>query len=105
MTSRLDQNSDARSAKRNDTLVGAIVTNASRKLSMRCLIVNVSTDGAELHLTGDDRVPPQFELQVPQNGVVYRCDVRWREPGRIGVAFLGFEKINKKLPTLRLIKG
>ena len=84
----LDDN-DARQQQRAETRKGATILFQDKQL--RCLIPNLSAEGAELELGDETRLPQHFELSVPHEGVAYRAEVRWREPGRIGVLFNGKE--------------
>ena len=96
-TGRIEDN-DARHLSRNETRKGAAVLTDGGAADTRCLITNVSDDGAELEFDTDQRLPNHFSLSVPHEGVVYRAEVRWREPGRIGVAFLGREERPRATP-------
>jgi hypothetical protein len=53
-----------------------------------CAVVDLSSTGARLHLTGDPELPPKFTLNVPRRKLRVRCSVVHR-PGRnlIGVKF------------------
>lgn len=90
---------DARQQPRQETLKGAIII-AADKPRWNCLISNISDEGAELKLEGDERLPQHFTLDLPGEGVTYRAAVRWREEGRIGVEFLAKEI--RKAPRLKL---
>lgn len=96
------ESNDARQFPRAEALLGAAVLDAARKVQARCLITNFSEDGAELQIAADVRVPGHFLLHVPQSGQVYRAEVRWREPGRIGVMFSG--KDERQPPALRAVR-
>lgn len=99
---RVEEN-DARQAPRNEALNGAVILDADGNPGHRCLVTNISIDGAELELVENVRVPPRFMLHVPHEGVAYKAEVRWRENGRIGVEFFGREKM--KRPPLRKVVG
>lgn len=86
------ESSDARQQPRIEALRGAMILLANGKPPLHCLITNLSPEGAELRPVSDARVPPYFMLHVPNDGVAYRAEVRWREEGRIGVVFNGSEK-------------
>jgi len=86
---------DARQLPRAETLKGAVIVFGAQKTESRCLIRNISPEGAELQLVSDQRVPQHFTLRVPHEGVAYRAQVRWREESRIGVAFSSAEALPK----------
>jgi len=86
---------DARQSARGEALRGAMILDRTSKPGNRCLVTNISADGAELELVENVRVPPQFTLHVPHDGVAYRAQVRWRENGRIGVEFHGREAMER----------
>ncbi len=94
---------DAREQDRADLLKGATIERADGKPDVRCLITNISSDGAELALDAGQRAPDQFVLHVPHEGMAYRAAVRWREEGKIGVMFHGAERREK--PGLRVVVG
>lgn len=91
---------DARQLPRTETLKGAIILAGADKERHNCLISNISPEGAELTLEGDQRLPQHFTLELPHEGVSYRAAVRWREAGRIGVEFTG--KQVRARPHLRI---
>lgn len=101
MTQQDIEEGDARQEPRSGTLKGAVIVPANGKPEIRCLITNISGEGAELRLEGHDRAPPRFELRVPHQAMSYRAEVRWRDEGRIGVAFNGAEAMVK--PKLKVV--
>lgn len=100
MQQGLDED-DARQEPRAGTLKGAVIVHSNGKPEIRCLITNISSEGAELRLEGHDRAPPHFELRVPHQSMSYRAEVRWRDAGRIGVAFNGADAMAR--PTLKVV--
>ncbi|MBX3576915.1 MAG: PilZ domain-containing protein [Rhizobiaceae bacterium] len=87
------EDSDARQYPRTEALRGAVILDSAGKPQNRCLVTNISAEGAELELVENVRVPPRFVLHVPHDGAAYRAEVRWRDNGRIGVEFLGRESM------------
>lgn len=83
---------DGRSQDREDTTLGAMIE-VPGKSEMRCLVVNMSPEGAELQLAVHQRVPQHFVLHVPTKQQSYRAEVRWRDQGKVGVTFLGTEAL------------
>lgn len=92
---------DARETPRAPALKGATIRRSDGKPGGNCLIRNISPDGAEPEVAGQVRVPPSFTLELPHEGTAYRATVRWREEGRIGVAFSGTQEL--KQPFLRSV--
>ncbi len=88
---------DARQDQRADMQRGAVIVPGNGKPEFRCLLTNMSGDGAEIAVEPGQRIPPRFMLQVPRDGMAYRAEVRWREEGRIGVMFTGSEKTGKPI--------
>jgi hypothetical protein len=50
-----------------------------------CLIRNISDGGARLAVHGDQLIPDEFELTIPQRNAVYRARARWRAFEDLGV--------------------
>ncbi len=55
--------------------------------SMRCRLLNVSTEGAALEVPNPDSVPLSFQLMTEKDRVIRGCRVIWTKQNRIGVAF------------------
>lgn len=91
---------DAREQDRAEGLKGAVVVPGKGKAEFRCLIANISDEGAELRLDAHQRVPTHFTLNVPHHGRLYRAETRWREDGRVGVRFTGWEA---GVPALKVV--
>lgn len=83
--------SEHRRERRQRVLKGASILNGISSSEVKCTIRNQHADGAELKVSIDARVPQEFLLYVPVDGIAYRCSVRWRKLDRIGVAFSGTE--------------
>jgi len=95
------EENDARAWSRHETLKGATIVAANGAAPVRCLITNLSDEGAELEFDTDTRVPSHFSLSVPHEGIAYRAEVRWREMGRVGVTFHG--KVEQPKAHLRAV--
>lgn len=52
-----------------------------------CVILNYTDDGAMLVFERKSHVPDQFRLVVKEEGIDFECEVKWRSPGEVGVAF------------------
>ena len=76
---------------RQRVLKGASILLGVNRSETTCTVRNMHGSGAELRVPEGVVVPPEFLLYVPIDGIAYRCVVRWRKPGRIGVTFTGTE--------------
>jgi hypothetical protein len=76
---------------RQRVLKGASILNGVSNSEVRCVLRNMHANGAELKIDIDARVPNEFLLYVPVDGIAYKTVVRWRREGRIGVMFTGTE--------------
>jgi hypothetical protein len=76
---------------RNRVLKGAHILTGVNNSAIACTIRNMHQHGAELRVQVEARIPAQFLLYVPVDGVAYRCDLQWRKPDRAGVKFTGSE--------------
>jgi hypothetical protein len=56
-------------------------------LSIRCRLLNVSSEGAALEVPDPTFVPSDFQLMTERDRVVRRCRVIWIKKNRVGVAF------------------
>lgn len=77
--------------RRNRVLKRATIITAISQSEVACVIRNQSAGGAELVVMPEERVPEEFLLYVPVDGVAYRCVLRWRKNDRVGVEFRGTE--------------
>lgn len=77
--------------RRRRVLKGAAILSGVNDSAITCVIRNMHEHGAELHVHPESRIPADFLLYVPVDGVAYRSVVRWRKPGRCGVMFTGTE--------------
>lgn len=72
-------------------LKGGTIITGIQNSEVSCTVRNQHASGAELKIPLEARVPDQFLLYVPLDGVAYRCAVRWRRSNRLGVRFTGTE--------------
>ncbi|MBZ9815188.1 MULTISPECIES: PilZ domain-containing protein [unclassified Mesorhizobium] len=82
---------DHRREHRKRVLKGATIITSITNSETTCTIRNQHAAGAELKVPADTRVPAEFLLYVPVDGIAYRCVIRWRKNDRIGVQFTGTE--------------
>ncbi len=52
-----------------------------------CVVRNLSLTGAALEISSPVRIPENFVLVVPDDGLQLACRIVWRKEYRIGVAF------------------
>ena len=57
--------------------------------SVDVVIRDQTADGARLEVPLDATIPDAFDLAIPVEMRRIACAVTWREPGRMGVRFLG----------------
>jgi hypothetical protein len=64
------------------------------KYRLRCLVVNLSSEGAKLTFTHAVDVPDEFLLSISQNGGIttHAAVVSWRARRSLGVTFTGSAK-------------
>ncbi|MER9633800.1 PilZ domain-containing protein [Mesorhizobium sp. M0228] len=70
---------------------GAAILTGMTNSEVTCTLRNMHAGGAELKVSIDARVPDEFLLYVPTDGIAYKAEVRWRREDRIGVMFTGTE--------------
>jgi hypothetical protein len=64
---------------RQRVLKGASILTGVKNSEIKCAARNMNKTGAELKVAIDARVPQEFELYVPVDGIAYRAVVRWRK--------------------------
>lgn len=77
---------------RQRVLKGASILNGIASSEVKCTVRNQHANGAELKVPVDARVPQEFLLYVPVDGIAYKCLQRWRKADRVGVKFAGTEQ-------------
>jgi hypothetical protein len=55
---------------------------------MRCVVRNISPDGAAIDVENPILVPDQFRLVMARDSSTHDCRVIWIREKRIGVAFV-----------------
>jgi hypothetical protein len=75
---------DARRATRRPILDTALIRFGDT--SACCVVRNLSERGAALDIGSQTGIPDQFTLIIPKKKI-YSCNVVWRKPRSIGVAF------------------
>ena len=54
---------------------------------MRCMVQNISPDGASIDVDNPSFVPAQFRLVISSDSSTHDCRMIWIREKRIGVAF------------------
>ena len=80
-----------RSQHRQRVLKGATILTGITNSEVKCTVRNMHSKGAELKVPIEARVPDEFLLYVPIDGIGYKSVVRWRRDDRVGVEFMGTE--------------
>lgn len=60
----------------------------SRTHTVRCVIRNLSTTGAYLHVEGEHPLPPTVILKFLQTGIVKKARVIWQNETEVGLQFI-----------------
>jgi hypothetical protein len=55
---------------------------------MRCMVRNISPEGAAIDVANPAFVPSHFRLVMANNSIVRECKIAWIQQKRIGVAFI-----------------
>ena len=82
---------ELRNKHRQRVLKGATILLGLTNSEVKCTVRNMHAGGAELKVPIDARVPDEFLLYVPVDGIAYRSEVCWRRNDRVGVKFTGTE--------------
>ena len=80
-------NEEPKVAVRQRTFLKGTVYYDNRRVSIECIIRDLSDSGARLAFEHPVTVPDTIELFIPQKQQTLRACVRRREPNEIGVAF------------------
>jgi hypothetical protein len=55
---------------------------------MRCMVRNISPEGAAIDVANPAFVPAHFRLVMANNSIVHECRIAWIQQKRIGVTFV-----------------
>jgi PAS domain-containing protein len=78
---------ERRKAQRSRSLRGGKILFNNRQSVISCTVRNLSEGGANLHVESPQGVPAFFDLVIDGEAAHRSCDVVWKTPHRIGVAF------------------
>ncbi|MEO9611887.1 MAG: PilZ domain-containing protein [Nitratireductor sp.] len=74
---------------RNRVLKRATILTGIANSEIACVVRNMHAHGAEIRVPDGTRVPEDFLLYVPLDGVAYRASLRWRRGNQAGLVFSG----------------
>jgi hypothetical protein len=89
----------ARDAIRSKAFLKATIRFQNRNVTLDCVVRNMSLSGARLEIGQTFALPAEFELEVPQRGVVFQCALKWRNEHAAGVKFKDSESQTTSLST------
>lgn len=87
----MDGGKESREQRRRRVLKGASILSGISNSEVKCTVRNMHSQRAELQVSIDARVPNEFLLYIPTDGVGYKAVVQWRRGDKLGVMFLGTE--------------
>jgi hypothetical protein len=70
---------------------------AGQPATLDCVVHDLTNCGAGLEVPASVRLPPYFTLFFESVRFGRTCEVKWRTPGRIGVAFTSPRKFKGEL--------
>ena len=76
---------------RRRVLKGAAILSGVNNSVITCTIRNMHENGAGLQVPSEARLPSDFLLYVPVDGIAYRATLRWRRGDFCGVLLHGME--------------
>lgn len=79
--------SERRQSARLRALLGARACYNQRRVTLDCVVRNISEGGALLIVSDAVALPASFELEIAQRRRSYNAHVRWRSGTRVGVSF------------------
>ncbi len=78
---------DARHEPRRPTYLEGFIGFDTRKLTLKCLVRNLSSRGASLILPGEYALPRSFDVHIASRSQFYRAHLVWSRGVRCGVMF------------------
>ncbi len=79
--------SERRYAARLRSLLGAKAAYNQGRVTLDCVVRNISDGGAMLVVSDAVALPNLFDLDIAQRQCSYRAHVRWRSGRHVGVSF------------------
>ena len=77
---------DHRREPRQRSLLGGSITVPRRRCRMRCVVRDISANGALVVFPHNAITPAEFDLHIPHRRRTHSARVVWREHDRAGVA-------------------
>src|SRR3979409_989650 len=77
-----------RTATRQKALLQGRIYFNNRRMSVDCMIRDLSGEGAKLKIAGAVSVPDAAELYLPARDEDRRIKIQWRHGDEVGVAFV-----------------
>ena len=77
-----------RTATRQKALLQGRILFNNRRMSVDCMVRDLSSEGARLKIAGAVSVPDAIELYLPARDEYRRVKVQWRHGDELGVAFV-----------------
>lgn len=90
---------DRRKADRRGVHKPALVSHRGAPAKLKCVIVDLNSDGARLRFPLPTEVPDTLTLSIPGDNLVLEVNVSWREQLECGVQFK--QRIAHPLLTIR----
>ena len=67
---------------------------------MSCMVRNVSPEGAAIDVENPAFVPQRFRLVMANDSsIVHECEVAWIQKNRIGLSFVGTDRVRREEPS------
>jgi hypothetical protein len=95
---------EPRRAQRKPMLTIGEIDIPGREAAIECTVLDLSTSGAKLKLSGATRraftpavvLPETFRLIIARDGIAMDCRLAWRADDMVGVAFSGFKPFRRR---------
>ena len=78
---------DRRQDQRRRTFKGGKIIFNDDRSAIDCVIKNLSTTGAALHVESTVGIPAEFKLLATSDNMIRSCRVAWTTQDQLGVAF------------------
>lgn len=92
-----------REHQRRRVIKGGVIAFSNRRITVPCMVRDISDAGARLKVDRASEIPDTFDLLVDLDGCEYECEVMWREDNQIGVRFLA-EPTHKNPTRLQVVQ-
>ncbi len=73
--------------RRSVRIASIVLANATEPIP--CVVLDISSSGARLHVHDPGEVPDQFRLIMENNNEEFACETVWRQGNEMGVRFEG----------------